>query len=241
MRLVTWNAARGKFATKARLLDHLDPDVCVIQEIGAPGQNAKQVLWFGDNPNIGLAVVAKTPYTLTPLPAVTSGPKYVIPVRVNGPVSFVLFAVWTVGQQDFKYVRAVTESIDLYRDTFARETVVVMGDFNSNAIWDREHPTALNHSAMVAKLEGHGLGSAYHFAHEEDHGAEKQHTFYLQKNHLKKFHIDYCFLPKSWLPRIRHVDVGAYAAWYKVSDHCPLLVEVDSEALKQLPEDSVSS
>lgn len=230
MRLVTWNAARGKFATKARLLDHFEADVCVIQEIGTPGQNTKQVQWFGDNPNIGIAAIAKAPYSLAPLPAVTNGPKYVIPMRVTGPVSFVLFAIWTIGQQEFKYVRAVTASIDLYRDTFAREAVVIMGDFNSNAIWDREHPTTLNHSAMVAKLEEHGLGSAYHYSRQEGHGAESQHTFHLQKNQSKKFHIDYCFLPKSWLPRVRHVDVGTFAAWYKVSDHCPLLVEVAPEA-----------
>ena len=86
MRLVTWNAARGKFAAKARLLDHLDPDVCVIQEIGAPGQNTKHIQWFGENPNIGLAVVAKAPYTLTPLPAVTDGPKYFLPIRVQSPL-----------------------------------------------------------------------------------------------------------------------------------------------------------
>ena len=230
MRLVTWNAARGKFSAKARLLDHLEPDVCVIQEIGTPGQNTKHVQWFGENPNIGLAVVAKVPYTLTPLPAVTDGPKYVLPIRVTGPVSFVLFAVWTVGQQEFKYVRAVTESIALYRDTLASGTVVVMGDFNSNAIWDREHPIDLNHSAMVSKLGEYGLASAYHYSRGEGHGVEKQHTFHLQKNQSKKFHIDYCFLPKTWLPRVRHVDVGTYAAWYKVSDHCPLLVEVEPEA-----------
>lgn len=227
MRLVTWNAARGKFAAKAPLLDHLSPDVCVIQEIATPGKSTEHVLWFGSNPNIGLAVVAKPPYTLTPLPALADGPKYVVPIRVAGPVSFVLFAVWTIGKQEFEYVRAVTASIDMYRDTFESETVVVMGDFNSNAIWDHEHPSSLNHSAMVRKLGEHGLGSAYHYLRNECHGAEKQHTFHQHKNQSKKFHIDYCFLPNSWLPHVRHVDVGTFAAWYKVSDHCPLMVEVE--------------
>jgi endonuclease/exonuclease/phosphatase family metal-dependent hydrolase len=108
------------------------------------------VCWFGANRHQGVAVLARKPYSVSPLPEVPDAPKYVVPFSVKGPVSFTLFAVWTLGNQDLRYVRAATAAIDLYRQAFESGPVVVMGDFNSNAIWNAENPAHLNHSALVA-------------------------------------------------------------------------------------------
>lgn len=61
MRLVTWNARRGSFSRKVPLIDHLQADVAVVPEIAAPACKSPQTLWFGENPNQGMAVIAKAP------------------------------------------------------------------------------------------------------------------------------------------------------------------------------------
>jgi exodeoxyribonuclease III len=229
MRLVTWNAARGQFPKKAPWLDHLQADVAVIQEIAEPRNPIEGVAWFGVNKNQGVAVVVRPPYSVSALPEIPDAPRYFVPFRVTGPTEFVLFAVWTLGDQELKYVRAATAAIDMYADLFGQGSVVVMGDFNSNAIWDREHPSSLNHTALVASLSSFGLVSAYHVHLGVRHGEESDKTFYLHKNKVKSYHIDYCFLPEKWLPLVKHIDIGTHAAWYKASDHSPLLVEVATE------------
>ena len=228
MRVVTWNAGRGQFSKKAPWIDHLQADIAVIQEIARPRAELKGVSWFGLNPNQGVAVIARPPYSATPLPEKSGVPSYIVPFQITGPVEFTLFAVWTLGDQNLKYVRAATAAIELYDDAFRNGPVVFMGDFNSNAIWDGDHPKHLNHSAMVKKLAAQGLGSAFHAMRGVPHGSESEPTFFLHKNPSKGYHIDYCFMPFSWLDRLKHVDIGTHAAWYRASDHTPLLVEVDA-------------
>ena len=128
-----------------------------------------------------------------------------------------------------RYVRAASTAIDMYASTFASHPVVMLGDFNSNAIWDTHHPSDLNHSSMVQRLKAHGLVSAYHHFRSEPQGQETEPTFYLHWNEAKPYHIDYCFLPVQWLAGLRHVEIGSYAAWREYSDHRPLLVEVQPE------------
>lgn len=226
MRIVTWNACKGKFASKAHYLDHLHADVAVIQEVARPPEQLPNVLWFGSNPNQGLAVITRPPFFLRQVLQVEGTPRYVVPVEIDGPRPFLLFAVWTLGETPQPYVCAASKAIDLHESWFAGRDVVMLGDFNSNAIWDKKHPIELNHSAMVKRLENLGLVSAYHDYKSEKHGEETEHTFYLHWHESKKFHIDYCFLPKRWAPGVRSVDIGSYSAWRRASDHRPLLIEI---------------
>ena len=228
MRLLTWNARRGRYLAKMPSLDHFDADVLVVPEIAAPAHESAQVLWFGDNPHQGLAVAARKPYALRRLPLAKHAPKFVVPVAVDGPQPFLLFAVWTLGLKPLPYVRAACAAVDLYAQLFRKGPVVMMGDFNSNAIWDGEHPPDASHSALVARLRGHGLVSAYHHFHGVAHGREPKagHTFYLYGHEEKSFHLDYCFVPKAWACRIQNVSIGGYHDWKAHSDHRPVLVDL---------------
>lgn len=226
MRLLTWNACRGAFERKLALLDPLGADLLVLQEIAAPTSPIEGVLWYGGNPRQGVAVVARGPYTLRPIAERPGAPKFVIPVAVDGPEPFLLFAVWTLGTRPLRYVRALFAALDLYADLMTERPVVFLGDFNSNAIWDHEHPTDRSHSALVARLKAHGLVSAYHHHQKERHGHETTPTFYLHWDEAKPFHLDYCFLPRVWAKRIRSVEVGSFEDWKSVSDHRPLWVEL---------------
>ena len=226
MRLVTWNCCRGDCTKKVSLLDSWRPDIAVIQECAKPFVQSDRCLWFGDNPNSGLAVRSSNAYQLRALPVVPEAPKYVIPIEVTGPTEFVLFAVWTLGEKPHPYVRAASRAVELYRDLIERRPTVLIGDFNSNAIWDSEHPAEMNHSALVRQLERLDLVSAYHHARKETHGGEREPTFYFQWNRAKPFHIGYCFVPRAWAPRIKRVDVGSFDGWSSHSDHRPLLVDI---------------
>ncbi len=230
MKLATWNCCRGAFENKVVLIDHLQADVAVIQEVAKPIAESPDVLWFGDNLKIGMAVQVRAPYTIAPLPQLADIPKYVIPVQVSGPVSFILFAVWTMKNEGLPYIRSLSTAIDRYSHLFGQGTpVVIMGDFNSNAIWDKQHPKHLNHSSMVERLDKFGLVSAYHHHGSMRHGEESDNTFYLHRKQEKGFHIDYCFLPKDWAEAISAVRVERFEELASSSDHRPLVVGVTLE------------
>ena len=121
----------------------------------------------------------------------------------------------------------IVRAIQIYSHLIERTPTVVIGDFNSNAIWDSWHPPDLNHSALVRLLADLGLVSSYHHYHREVHGAETRPTFYLRRDKQRPYHIDYCFVPESWAPHIQSVQIGSDDDWQKHSDHRPLLVHLN--------------
>ena len=69
-------------------------DIAVIPEIAKPELINEHCLWFGTNPSQGIAITFSPNYTLTPQPEKLGAPKYVIPIKVEGSISFTLCAVW---------------------------------------------------------------------------------------------------------------------------------------------------
>lgn len=226
MRIVTWNCCRGAYARKAPLLDPLAPDIAVIQEVAQPERQSPRCLWFGDNPRQGVAVQAAPPYRLRALPPVAGVPRYVVPVAVTGPKRFTLFAVWAKGKQVDPYVEGVLKAAALYPSMTGSPPSVLIGDLNSNALWDSSHKPGRSHSALVALLAERGLVSAYHSYFQEAHGRETLPTYYFLWKEERPYHLDYCFLPRRWARTIQRVEVGGYEEWQRHSDHRPLLVEI---------------
>jgi len=231
MILVTWNCCRGAYSSKVPLLTPLGADISVVQECARPKEESETCLWFGDNPRQGIAVTAAGPYRLRALPARKRVPKFVIPIEVTGPESFILFAVWSKTNQKYRYVTAVIKAVQMYRTLFAESPAVLIGDLNTNIIWDSHHPEGQNHSALIRLLSGLGLVSSYHEFFAEEHGRETRPTYYFLWNEDRPYHIDFCFVPSAWLPRIRRIEIGAYSEWKRHSDHRPLLVEVSAGAV----------
>jgi len=226
MRLATWNCCRGSYERKSALLDALGADIACIQECARPLAESDSLLWFGDNPRQGLAVAARGDYKLRRVRRARSVPKYVMPVEVRGPRSFLLFAVWTKTGQEHCYVEAAVRAVHLYRKLIASGPTVFMGDTNSNVIWDHQHAPDRSQTALVEQLSDLGLVSAYHSFFDEPHGQETQPTYYFLWKKAKPFHLDYCFIPKAWVPALRNVWVAPYAPWNAHSDHRPVLVDV---------------
>ncbi len=176
-----------------------------------------------------MAIIASGDYRLRALPQ-RDAPKYVIPIEVHGPQSFVLLAVWAKVNQECRYIECVVRAVDIYEDLFRSSTTVLIGDLNSNAIWDHKRAMDLSHTGLVKRMDDWGLESCYHQFHSEQHGKETRPTFYLQWNEKKPYHIDYCFLPKAWMPSVQAVEIGTYDAWRTYSDHRPLIVDLALEA-----------
>jgi endonuclease/exonuclease/phosphatase family metal-dependent hydrolase len=130
--------------------------------------------------------------------------------------------VWT--QEKDGYISGLAADLDRAREWIEGREVVLAGDFNSNAIWDKAS-RPVDHSRVVARLErDFGLVSASHQARGVPHGEEPDATHYWRWQEAHPFHLDYCFVPRAW--RIRDVAIGAFAVGAHVSDHRPVIVDV---------------
>lgn len=223
MRLVAWNCCAGPLETKLAAVSTLRADIAVVSECPRLPDRSPRRHWSGDDPRRGVAVLASSRYTLAPLRLRTPLPRWVIPIRVRGPVSFLLLAVWAKNEGRDRYVRGVVRAIRLLRRHIRAGPTVILGDLNSNAIWDDEHPEGWGHSGLVALLDSLGLTSAYHHWHDESHGQERRPTFFEYRHRHRPYHLDYCFLPQAWLPRLTSVRIGGFARWTRWSDHLPLI------------------
>ncbi len=145
-----------------------------------------------------------------------------------GPVHFLLLAVWAKHNPGCRYIEGVVLAVQQYRELFSQFETVLIGDLNSNDIWDNHHPADRNHTALVKLLDQLGLVSSYHTAREEPTGKETQPTYYMHGHEARPYHIDYCFLPTSWASNIQRVEIGTYEAWKSHSDHRPLLVALNA-------------
>jgi hypothetical protein len=214
---------------RSEALARLSPDVAVITECERPPlEDGPRARWFGkDTHPLGVAVLVSERYSIHPYQADASVPPFVIPMRIEGPESFNLLAVWT--WEAPTYGHTLLKGLKAYRDLLADERGLVAGDFNSNAIWDKDNPEA-SHSMAVEFLTGCGLVSAYHDHFGEAHGSEstQRATHYHGWREDRPFHIDYCFVPKSWTPRIEHVTVGSFAEYRRLSDHRPVSVQLSA-------------
>ena len=233
MKLITWNCARG-FAKKAEPIFSNSPDIAVIQECSkksteSPGFDGYVAHWAaGENPNIGVGVFHKVNWNLRRLAEPNElSPKWIVPFEVSGPENFVFISVWACevkGNKRESYVGQIHRALSQHSEWFKNGPIVMAGDFNSNAIFDKNRRD-WNHSSMVDELRKYGMISAYHDLRGEEHGKEKTPTFHLQKKLDKPFHFDYIFAPNSWRKRMK-IEVGGHADWLRYSDHCPLTLEI---------------
>jgi exodeoxyribonuclease-3 len=233
MRIVTWNCQMG-LDKKADALLSLNPDVAVVPECSKQStlhlcERSCKTLWFGSNPHKGLGVICRNDWDSREIqPPTDKDHKWIVPVEVLAPTPFTLLAVWACRagmRKADNYIGQVHRAITSHHEWFGRGPVVVAGDLNSNTIWDSERPVG-NHSDVVKFLEERGLVSVYHEYFDEPQGRESRPTLYLYRRHDKPFHLDYIFVPRAWTRGLHLVEVGEFGKWSKLSDHCPLLVEV---------------
>ena len=233
MRLITWNCNMA-FRKKAALVVNYNPDIVIVQECEHPDKLQfasgdrvpTDALWFGNNKNKGLGIFSYSQCKLKPLRGHNTNLRMIVPVKVTGgEFDFTLFAVWAYNPDDpdGKYVEQVWKAIHHYNRTIKSKQTVLIGDFNSNTIWDRKYRVG-NHSHVVTRLEKKGIVSCYHHHHKQVQGCESHPTFYLYKHKDKPYHLDYCFASADIINQIESVEIGEYECWKQYSDHVPVIV-----------------
>jgi endonuclease/exonuclease/phosphatase family metal-dependent hydrolase len=146
----------------------------------------------------------------------------------GGAIDLTLFAIWANNPADKgnQYIGQIWKAIHYYDDLIKPEKTILVGDFNSNTIWDKPRRIG-NHSALVNALEAKQIRSVYHHHFGIQHGKEEHATFNLYKNSGKPYHIDYCFASNDMIGKLQHVEIGNYELWKTYSDHLPLTVHFD--------------
>ncbi len=231
MRIVTWNCNSG-FRNKVNLLDAFDADVLVIQECEEPSKKypdyrnwAGKHIWAGTNPNRGIGIFVKPDMTISRLGWSHDNASHFLPVIVNE--TWQIVGVWTQKGSEAKsnYIGQLGKFLEVNKEKIDPKTVLC-GDFNSNPQLDK--PNAhWSHLKCVAELHGRGLTSLYHETRLEAHGEESCPTFFMYRNQLMPFHLDYVFVHRSVsLNKECSLIMGEAAHWLKHSDHLPLVFDV---------------
>lgn len=226
LKILTWNCHQKSFEEYMRYCNEFEADILVIQECVKPPEETPNCVWVGKDPNKkGLAVISREGYELTAMPLKQGLPSYYLPVAVKGPIRFNLMAVWTQAASPC-YIQGAHKIIDCIQDYLLDQyssDMVIIGDFNSNSIWDRLHGKR-SHTAFVQRLKNnHNMASTYHYFYKEEHGKEEVPTHLWR--YSQPFHIDYCFAPLEWCERIVSVNVSDFEIWKERSDHVPILTE----------------
>lgn len=232
------------FRKKAASILKYKPDILVVPECehsdklkfddGLP--KPKDHLWFGLNQHKGLGVFCYSELKLSVFEDYNPAFRMIIPLEVTGEnFSFNLFAVWAnnPADPDGQYVEQVWKALHYYEQHLSGKPTILMGDFNSNTIWDRKR-RAGNHSSVVKFLEEKNIFSSYHFYKKQEQGKEKHPTLYLYRHKDKPYHLDYCFMSADLLHNVSSVVIGKYDAWAMHSDHVPVIVtfNVDGDSIK---------
>lgn len=222
MRIVSWNANR-KFREKFQIIDdYYHADLYIIQECENPKEThhtayqifAENSLWVGHNKNTGLGVFAKENHQLSAIDMNNHYLRYMLPFKYDEQL---FLGIW--GHDN--HVEDLIVYFSIHRQ-FLEQQPIIMGDFNSNKIWDRKHHHR-THSMMNCDLENLGLFSMYHYLFSEEQGEETTSTYYQYRHQDKPYHIDYCYAPVG---KVKEMEIGTYDCWKMISDHMPMMIEI---------------
>jgi exonuclease III len=236
LRLISWNC-QGAFRKKTDFILDYKPDILVVQECESPDKisfksaddQPNNVIWIGNSQHKGLGVFSFGDYSTNLIEHQEKDFKTVIPINVrNGALDFNLFAVWANNPQDKdnKYIEQVWKAIHFFENHLDQGRSVLIGDFNSNKIWDRKHRNG-NHSDVVDYLETKKIISLYHKYYKQEQGKEEHATFYMQRNKNKPYHIDYCIASTDIGDSLKSHEIGNYNEWIKYSDHMPIIIDFE--------------
>lgn len=246
MNIVSWNC-HGALRNKLEIVNQLQADLLIIQECEDPKNSvntyrewAGDYLWTGDSPHKGIGIFPKNGNFVKPLdwnksfnaigfinssPAMrwsTNELKLFLPFLLND--TYLILAVWTKDKDDlvFSYIGQLWKYLQIHAKDLQRPNTLIIGDFNSNACWDKPERW-WNHSDVVNQLEEMGFVSLYHQQTGELQGSETQATFFMQRKLEKPYHIDYMFISNE-LSGSSSLIFGDTETWLKVSDHLPLVL-----------------
>ena len=233
LKIITWNCNMA-FRKKADQILSYKPDILIVPEcehfekflFNESALQPKDSLWFGNNKNKGLGIFSYSSYRFKILEDHNPDFKMIVPIAVTGGhFDFNLFAVWAnnPADRDGQYITQVWKAIKYYEHIIQPRRTILIGDFNSNSIWDQPRREG-NHSTVVKWLEAKSIYSVYHKHFKQTQGNEQHPTLYMYRHKDKSYHIDYCFASSDMIQYLQSVDIGDYESWFKLSDHVPVVV-----------------
>lgn len=251
LKIVSWNC-NGALRKKLIEADSLGADVLIVQECEDPAQSTKayqdwasNYLWVGTSKNKGIGVFPKNGHIVEKLmwsgsyqidglhtrsrstQWKTEDLKLFLPFKINN--TYTVLSCWTKGgdAQAFGYIGQLWKYLQIHRKDMSCDKMMIIGDLNSNAIWDKEDRW-WSHSDIVAELAHMGINSLYHRQEGEIQGKETRPTFYLHRKAEKPYHIDYAFMSSDCIGD-SSLEVGAYDDWISSSDHMPISIKLQEQ------------
>ena len=134
------------FEKKRDAIMCLKPDILVLQECSAKdieNTDAPCKHWVGSNKHKGMAIIGFANHEYHIDGSYTEEWPWFLPLRVDD-VPLHILGLWAcVKDQRIRYVRVTHKAVDHYAKFLSIPQVIIMGDFNSNTIWDRLHRDTL--------------------------------------------------------------------------------------------------
>jgi endonuclease/exonuclease/phosphatase family metal-dependent hydrolase len=226
LRLIAWNCHHGSLAARLADLANYRADIVFLQECGPAGNHPVAGQFISRMVGARKSIALGSPsglYPVAELECPQGAGRACVAAAVSGPASFTVLGIWSRGPG---YANDVMQTIEAHGDLLRRGPAVVMGDFNVGARLSGERTPGKGHRRIVGALADVGLVSAYHAFHEVEHGRERHATYCHQFKPVLSWHIDFCFVPVTWIECVAGVRVMAGARWAKRSDHFPLMVDL---------------
>lgn len=235
VRIVAWNCCGG-FGSKRAALAAIGCDAAIVAEAydRAPEPSLLEPGptwgWNGLSGSKGLALVGlNVPIVTEPLRPQTG--RYSIAGTLDSGIG--LLGIWSVKPEGSSYGQQVVDAISGYEDWLTDLPGLVAGDFNlaPNGIEDSRTGVLRRVFDHLARLD---YVSIYHEHFDEDYGSETRPTYFHRRRQAEAHHIDFCFIHRSLVPRVRGFEVGTYDRWVArrepsagLSDHVPLILDLD--------------
>ena len=235
MKIISWNcnmAFRKKFSDVLKMR----PDLLIIIECESKESLApelevtsyKEIIWIGDNVHKGIALIRYGDFKIEQASKYNTEFRYIIPFKLYKEQPINLFVIWAMPHEKIRsrsYVGQIWAAINYYSKELD-ESSVLIGDFNSNSIWDKTKKNG-NHNDVVQFLNNKDIVSLYHLFNEEKHGHELTPTQYMYRHLDKPYHLDYCFTSRELINSSTSVAIGKVEKWIEFSDHLPIIIELE--------------
>lgn len=241
MRIIEWNC-QGAFRLKNKKVFELKPDILIVPEcereekleFGKLTPKPNDFIWYGDTGKKGIAIFSYSNYKFKLLKEFNPVFRYIVPIEVTSETnSFLLFAVWAMDNKQnplARYIGQVWNAVNYYQTTLKNNTILI-GDFNSNQIWDDKERVG-NHTDVVNFLNNFKIESLYHKQQNEPQGKESLKTFFMYRNLEKPYHIDYVFTSHDIIKNGYKLTFGKPEEWIEKSDHVPMILDINNLASK---------
>ncbi|MFK7771880.1 MAG: hypothetical protein AB8F94_07060 [Saprospiraceae bacterium] len=234
MRILSWNCNMA-FRSKIEITKQWNPDLLIIQECESLEKFRKSnldfdednFLWFGDNPNKGLAIISTNKNIQLKTSSIeVENNRWFIPIETSNNLKFV--AVWSMNKRKNKvidYIAPTYRTIEDNLDVFKNSDFII-GDFNNNKTFDKRHSKRYEKGTFVhilKLLNELNFASVYHTKKKEALGEESIPTLIWRKNFETVYHVDYCFLKKELFQKLDEFKIIDDKKLISSSDHYPIL------------------